>query len=92
MSEPSKIDAALDWIKSIFKSDPNKEVEKAKTNRDKVKSECEKKISEAESAVQKASADIKKEDAAPATAGGKSSRRKGTRKSNGKKNKKTRRN
>jgi hypothetical protein len=90
MSEPSKIDAALDWIKSIFKSDPNKELIKAKANRDKVKEECTKKIGEAELAVEKVSSDIKKEDTAPT--GGKSSRRKGTRKSNGKKNKKTRRN
>jgi hypothetical protein len=88
MSEPSKIDAALDWIKGIFKSDPNKEVEKAKANREKVKSECEKKVNDAELEVQKASADIKKEEI---TTGGKS-RRKGTRKSKGKKNKRTRRN
>jgi hypothetical protein len=85
MSEPSKFDAALDWIKGIFKSDPNKEVEKAKTNRDNVKSECEKKVADAESAFQKASADKE------IPTGGKSGR-KGTRKPKGKKNKKTRRN
>ena len=73
---------------SIFSTDLNREVEKAKTNRDNVKSECEKKVADAESAFQKASADIKEKEI---PRGGKSGR-KGTRKPKGKKNKRTRRN
>ena len=87
-SDESVTSKITSFFTGIFKSDPSKELNKATENLNKVKSECEKKIRDAESEVKKISSSTLATATAPV--GGKS-RRKGSRKSKGKKNKKTRR-
>jgi len=78
---------------NIFKSNPTEEEDKARANLDKITADCNEKTKVAQQAVNDATAaKVAKEAAEKAlqVTGGKS-RRKGTRKSKGKKNKKTRR-